>query len=478
MLFSTYKFIFVFLPVVFMGYHILLKINRFSLEKVWLIAASLFFYAQGSVEFFPFFVGGIVINYMTGILLNRWEHKTVMKKLLFTVIVLANLALLGYYKYMDFFIDNVNVLLDKQYQHWNLVLPIGISFFTFQQVAFLVDSYQRETKEYNFLNYALFVTFFPQLIVGPIVHHKEIIPQLEDPANRLINFDNISKGLMIFTIGCAKKILLSDPLTTDAQAFFDSVYDGIPFIYAWYHSFQYTISYYFDLSGYADMAIGLGYLFNVKIPQNFNSPYKALNFQDYWRRWHITLSRFLSNYIFRNVYRKGSWWRNFYIATMITFFVSGFWHGAGWTFVLWGLINGLLVCIASWRSRHGIHMHVAPAFILTTLGVIMTRVLFVSNSFRDAWLVYKGMINFSVAAGSGVDKIASCVQYAMDFLYAQGNTGLILLLAVGICWFAPNTRQIMEKHENNRLTLAWAVFLMMLCIYNMSKVVPFLYFQF
>jgi len=478
MLFSTYPFIFVFLPIVFFGYYILLKLNRFSLEKVWLIAASLFFYAQGSIDFFPFFVGGIVVNYLAGTLLSRWEKKTFLKRLVFAAIVLANLALLGYYKYMDFFIDNVNFLFGTEYQHWNLVLPIGISFFTFQQVAFLVDSYRRETEEYNFLNYALFVTFFPQLIVGPIVHHKEIIPQLEDPANRRMNFDNISKGLMIFTIGCAKKILLSDPLTTDAQAFFSNVHDGIPFIDAWYHSFQYAVSYYFDLSGYADMAIGLGYLFNVQIPQNFNSPYKALNFQDYWRRWHMTLSRFLSNYVFRNVYRKGSRWRNFYVATMVTFFVSGIWHGAGWTFVLWGIVNGLLVCAASWRGRHGKHMRAAPAFLLNTIGIIMTRVLFVSDSFQNAWLVYKGMFNFSVVEGGGVDKMISCVLYAMNFLYAQGKTGIIMLLAVGICWFAPNTSQIMEKHENNRLSLIWAACLMVLCIYNMSKVVPFLYFQF
>lgn len=478
MLFCTYKFLFLFLPVTVFGYYGLLKVNRFGLEKVWLIAASLFFYAQGSISFFPFFTGGIVVNYVAGTLLSRWKTGDFLRKAALALVVLANVALLGYYKYMDFFIDNVNLVCGTEYKHWNLALPIGISFFTFQQIAFLVDSYRRETEEYNFMNYALFVTFFPQLIVGPIVHHKEIIPQFENPDNRKMNYDNISRGLMIFAIGCAKKILLSDPLTTDAQQFFGSISDGIIFTDAWYYSIAYTISYYFDLSGYADMAIGLGKIFNIEIPQNFNSPYKALNFQEYWRRWHMTLSRFLSSYIFRGVYKRGSRVRNYYTATMATFLVSGFWHGAGWTFVLWGIVNGMFVCISAWRARKGRKMHPAPAFVLTALGVVGTRILFVSNTFQDAWMVYKGLFNFSSVAGTGVDKVISCGLQALSYFMEQGFHGFMLLFAMGICWFAPNTRRIMEKHENNIQSLVYAAGLVFLCILNMSKTVPFLYFQF
>lgn len=478
MLFSTYKFIFLFLPVTLFGYYGLLKLNQYGWGKVWLVAASLFFYAQGSMSFFPFFVGGICINYLSGTLLCRWKSGGFFRKFMLAFIILANVALLGYYKYMDFFIDNVNMVFGTAYGHWGLALPIGISFFTFQQIAFLVDSYRYETREYNFLNYALFVTFFPQLIVGPIVHHKEIIPQFEEPSNRKVKDGNISRGMMIFAIGCAKKILLSDPLTTDAQQFFGNIQDGIAFTDAWYHSVQYTISYYFDLSGYADMAIGLGSMFNIMIPQNFNSPYKALNFQDYWRRWHMTLSRFLSTYIFRSVYKKDRRWRNYYVATMATFFVSGFWHGAGWTFVLWGLVNGLFVCIAAWRGRNGKKMHPVPAFFLTALGVVGTRILFVSNTFNDAWRVYRGLFNFSSVEGAGFDKMISCVLQAVSYLMDQGFTAGLLLFAMCICWFAPNTRQIMEKHQSDTVSLVYAMGLLVLCIVNMAKVVPFLYFQF
>lgn len=478
MLFGTYKFLFLFLPVTVCGYYLLLKINRYSMEKVWLVAASLFFYAQGSKAFFPYFAGGIVLNYAAGTILGRWQKEGILRKVFFAFAVLANLALLGYYKYMDFFIDNVNMLFGTGYAHWNLALPVGISFFTFQQIAFLADSYRHETQEYDFLNYALFITFFPQLIVGPIVHHKEMIPQFENLDNRRVNYENIAGGLMIFWIGCAKKVLLSDPLTTDAQQFFSNISGGIVFTDAWYYSVAYTVSYYFDLSGYADMAIGLGRMFNIIIPQNFQSPYKALNFQEYWRRWHMTLSRFLSAYVFRSVYQKKSRFRNYYVATIVTFFVSGFWHGAGWTFVLWGLVNGILVCIAAWRSRHGKKMHKAPAFLLTAMGVVGTRILFVSQTFQDAWMVYQGLFNFSCAEGTGIDRCISCVLQAVSYLMEKGFHGALLVFAAGICWFAPNTGQIMDRHRNHMASLCYAWVLMLLCILNMSRTVPFLYFQF
>lgn len=475
MLFCTYKFIFLFFPIVILGYYLLLKLKRYELSKLWLVVASLYFYAQGSIDFFPFFVGSILLNYFFGTALSKDKVPAAIKKAVFILIVLANVALLGYYKYMDFFIDNANLLFKTEYAHWNLALPIGISFFTFQQIAFLVDSYRGETKEYNLLNYMLFVTFFPQLIVGPIVHHKEMIPQFEDKNNQRVIWDNIAKGIFIFSIGCAKKLLIADPLTSDAQLFFSNITDRLVFTEAWYHSIEYTISYYFDLSGYADMAIGLGWMFNIRISENFNSPYKASNFQEYWKRWHMTLSRFLSNYIFRSVYKKGSKYRNYYVATMVTFFVSGFWHGAGWTFVLWGVINGAFVCIAAYRKRHDKHMPLALAYVLTAIGVVGTRVLFVSSTFAEAWFVYKGMFNIAPVLGTS---ILSAASYVWEFLCSEGSTVFVLLLGMGICWFAPNTSEIMAHHKNNKKTLAYALALMFLCIINMAKVVQFLYFQF
>ena len=475
MIFSTYEFIFLFLPVTFFIYFILNRFELHSISKIWLIACSLYFYAQGSPDFFVFFLGSIVGNYIIGSTMARMEgNQKVQKKFLLLIGLAGNICLLGYYKYTDFFIENYNLLTGSSYSLKHIVLPIGISFFTFQLIAFLVDSYRGETKQYDIINYLLFITFFPQLIVGPIIHHGEIVPQFENKANLKINNDNVAKGIFLFSIGCAKKILLADPMTTNAQEFFNNIGSNPDLLLTWFSSIEYTISYYFDLSGYADMAIGLGYMFNIVIPQNFDSPYKARNFQDYWRRWHMTLSRFLSNYIFRSVYKRDVKWRNYYIATMVTFFVSGFWHGAGWTFVVWGLVNGIFVCTASWMKRKNLKFPFWLAFPLTALGVVLARVLFVSNTFSDAWHVYRGLVNVS-SLGADFSTMLSSVWH---FISIHRSSGLRLVIGIIICWFLPSSKKMTEKFKANIWTAIYAGILMLLCITQMNKVVQFLYFQF
>ena len=289
-----------------------------------------------------------------------------------------------------------------------------------------------------------------------------------------MNYDNVAKGIFLFSIGCAKKILLADPMTTNAQEFFNNIGSNPDLLLTWFSSIEYTISYYFDLSGYADMAIGLGLMFNIVIPQNFDSPYKARNFQDYWRRWHMTLSRFLSNYIFRSVYKRDVKWRNYYIATMVTFFVSGFWHGAGWTFVVWGLVNGIFVCTASWMKRKNLKFPFWLAFPLTALGVVLARVLFVSNTFSDAWHVYRGLVNVS-SLGADFSTMLSSVGH---FISIHKSSGLRLVIGIIICWFLPSSKTMTEKFKVNIWTAIYAGILMLLCITQMNKVVQFLYFQF
>ncbi len=384
---------------------------------------------------------------------------------------MANVSLLGYYKYTDFFIENVNFLTGGDMALKNIILPIGISFFTFQLIAYLVDSYRGKTEGYDILNYLLFITFFPQLIVGPIIHHHEVVPQFEDRGRKTINWNNVSIGLLLFSIGCAKKLLLADPLTENAQAFFGGIQSGaaLQFYETWFYSIEYTVSYYFDLSGYADMAIGLGFFFNILIPANFNSPYKARNFQDYWRRWHMTLSRFLSDYIFRSVYRKDKKWRGYYVATMVTFLVSGFWHGAGWTFVAWGIMNGALVCIAAWMKRKDVKLPSLLAYPLTAVGVVVARVLFVSDSFEQAKSVYQGM--FRLMGSTKLEQVKELV---------TGNKTICATLAIAICicWFAPNSGEISEKFKPNVKYAVLTAVLLAVSIMSMNKVATFLYFQF
>jgi len=300
MLFNSYEFIFVFLPITFFVYFYLNHKRFTEASKVFLVCSSLFFYSWWSIAYLPMILVSMIFNYVIGRSLNKTfnnHDKVSVRRLILIFGVVLNLSLLGYFKYADFFLENINIALSVNAEPLNLLLPLAISFFTFQQIAYLVDTYRQETKEYSFLNYALFVTFFPQLIAGPIVHHKEMMPQFAKIRNKIKNYKNIAMGLFIFSIGLFKKVVIADTFAVWANNGFD-VATTLSLFEAWATSLSYTFQLYFDFSGYTDMAIGLALLFNIRLPINFNSPYKATNIQDFWRRWHITLSRFLRDYVY------------------------------------------------------------------------------------------------------------------------------------------------------------------------------------
>ncbi len=472
MIFSSYSFL-GFLAIVFAGYYLLNHSSKQTLSKYWLVLASFYFYAQGSMHFLPFFIFTVFFNYVIGTAIIR-QKTPGMKKLFFAIGLFENIALLGYFKYVDFFIENVNAVFSTGFELINLALPIGISFFTFQLIAYIVDCYRGDTKEYSLVNYLLFITFFPQLIVGPIIHHSDIVPQFENRDNLKFNMTHIMLGLFIFSIGCAKKVMLADPLTGFAQTFFTDVHSA-GFFQANASVLAYTISYYFDLSGYADMAIGLGLFFNIHLPQNFNSPYKSRNFRDYWRRWHITLSKFLSDYVFRSVYKKGGGSVRFYSAVMLTFLVSGFWHGAGWRFVLWGAINGIFVCGAHFMTRRKWAMPATIAWILTFIGIVGTRVIFVANSTTEALYVMKKMIDFSVFNGWAKSAI---LMEGLDFMVTNAYVLSVLVVSLIIVFFMKNTTQLTENFTFSKKYAIITGLLLTLSLFQMSNVADFLYFQF
>ena len=406
MIFSSYQFVLMFFPITAIGYWVLNHFRFYEMAKIWLVIASFYFYAQGSPSFFPYFMGSVLANYVIGITMCQLqEDKTLQRKALLAVGVLANVGFLGYYKYMNFFLENVNALFGTDFIMKNVVLPIGISFFTFQLIAFLVDCYRGKTRKYNITEYLLFITFFPQLIVGPIVHHAEITPQFEDPKNRVFNQRNVALGIFIFTIGCAKKMILADPMNNNAAEFYGAINNSVTMWESWFYTLEYSLAYYFDLSGYTDMAIGLGLFFNIRLPENFNAPWKAQTMQEYWQRQHITLSRFLGGYVFKSVFRKGCWWRNYYIATMVTFLVSGIWHGAGWNFIIWGIMNGILVCIGAWESYHKKYPPYLVGVIGTFLCIVLTRVIFVAESLKDAGIVYRSMFDIGALTSMGWSQV-------------------------------------------------------------------------
>lgn len=299
MLFNSYEFIVFFLPLTLLGYFSLNRMRYVTAASGWLVLASFVFYSWWNPAYMPLLAGSVVFNYSVGTVLARQgrPHGGPGRRGLLMIGVAANLALLGYYKYTGFLMENANALLGANLPVPRLLLPLAISFFTFQQIAYLVDSYQGRTREYDFLNYTVFVTFFPQLIAGPIVHHAEMMPQFARLRNKIFTPANVSAGLMLFAVGLFKKVGLADHLSVWVNEGYANA-DRLYMAEAWVTSLSYTLQIYFDFSGYTDMAMGVALMFNIKLPANFETPYRALNIQDFWRRWHMTLSRFLRDYVY------------------------------------------------------------------------------------------------------------------------------------------------------------------------------------
>ncbi len=332
MLFNSYVFIFAFFPIVFFGFYTIGK-HSHALASLWLAASSLFFYGWWDVRYVSLLLVSIVFNYAVGYLIARSLARTQANqpRMLLVVAIAVNLILLGYFKYAHFFVDNLNYLTGTTLSLGQVILPLGISFFTFTQIAFLVDTYQRKVKEFNFVHYMLFVTYFPHLIAGPVLHHKEMMPQFAKRNVCHLNWDNVAVGLSIFVLGLAKKVLIADSLAEFATPIFSAVAAGeqVMLFESWIGALAYTLQLYFDFSAYSDMAIGLSLMFNVRLPMNFNSPYKATSIIDFWRRWHITLSRFLRDYLYIPLGGSRHGKARRYMNLMITMLLGGLWHGAG-----------------------------------------------------------------------------------------------------------------------------------------------------
>ena len=427
----------------------------------------------------------MLFNYVVGNSLNNNEgHHRFSKKSMLTFGIVSNIALLGYFKYTDFMIYNFNLLTDANIPTLDLALSLAISFFTFQQISYLVDSYRQETKEYDFLNYSLFVTFFPQLIAGPIVHHKEMMPQFAKIRNKVKNYINISMGLFIFSIGLFKKVVIADTFAVWATAGFDTATTLNPFE-AWATSLSYTFQLYFDFSGYTDMAIGLALLFNIKLPINFNSPYKATDIQDFWRRWHITLSRFLKDYVYIPLggNRKGEF--RTYNNLLATFIIGGIWHGAGWTFVFWGFLHGMALVIHRAWSKLGFKLWTWLAWIITFNFINIAWVFFRAKEWDAAVKVIDGMFNFNniVLSEKLAIKLSILLQYGVSFdnISVIVNVGKALpwiVISFVIVLYFKNSIEIQNKFKANLFYFIGILLLTITALGKLNEFSEFLYFNF
>ena len=481
MIFSSFEFIFLFLPLTFCLYFYLNKKRLTTLATGSLAFASLFFYSWWNIIYLPLILFSVIINYAFSFLMTK---STLYKKTLLIFGLLFNVLLLGYFKYSDFFLQNINFVFDTNYSLLRLTLPLAVSFFTFQQIAFLVDSFKGYVVKHTFLNYIVFVTFFPQLIAGPIVHHKEMMPQFTKQRNKFINYKNIYLGIFIFSIGLFKKVVIADTFSIWASNGFD-VLEQLSLIEAWITSLSYTFQLYFDFSGYTDMAIGVALLFNIKLPLNFNSPYKATNIRDFWKRWHITLSRFLRDYVYIPIggNKKGSF--KMYCNLLATFLIGGMWHGAGWTFIFWGALHAMAIIFHRIWCNTGVNLNKLLAWFVTFNFINISWIFFRAEQWEDAIKVLKGMFGFSGVVLPSIFQNISFLQgnkIVIGEVFANFNSDteitLWLLIALFICLFFKNSNEIVSFYKPDNKIVFFIVSIFTISLMNLDKNVDFIYFNF
>jgi alginate O-acetyltransferase complex protein AlgI len=413
-LFTSGEFLFVYLPVTLAIFFLAARFLGKGAAAFWLVVASLAFYGYWRIEHTALLIASIAFNYVLGEqILRARSAGTGSAKALLAFAITANLAALAYFKYADFFLRSVNELAGAQIPLLGVVLPLGISFFTFTQIAYLVDVYSGKVVERNPVHYALFVTYFPHLIAGPVLHHAEMMPQFRDPAIYRPQLHAFVIGLAFLLMGLAKKVLIADSVAPLANAAFDSGNAvALSTLAAWLGVVAYTLQIYFDFSGYSDMAVGLSLLIGVRLPYNFNSPYQAWNITEFWRRWHMTLSRFLRDYLYVPLGGNRHGQARRYINLMLTMLLGGLWHGASWTFVIWGGLHGLyLVVNHGWqwvrarvallRPREGrepSRIGRAAGIAFTLLCVMVAWVFFRATDLGTATSILKSMFGFGVGA--------------------------------------------------------------------------------
>lgn len=546
MLFNASEFIFGFFPLTLLVFIVLLNKGMHRQSLAWLVIASLFFYAWWRPPYLALICASIVCNYFLGLqvcAINSKRSNRNRKHLLYLGIA-VNLASIAWFKYAGFLTQNINGIFHTDYNLSTIILPLAISFFTFQQIAYLVDTYRGETEEHNFLNYSLFVTFFPQLIAGPIVSHKEMLPQFFTTRAHRFDYNNLAIGLAIFGMGLFKKVVIADGVAVHANIVFDAAANGhtLSLLEAWSGSIAYTLQLYFDFSGYSDMALGLARVFGICLPLNFYSPYKAASIIDFWRRWHITLSRFLREYLYFSIggNRHGKLLR--YRNLFITMLLGGLWHGAAWTFVFWGALHGgYLIVNHAWRNYrktlatgNTITQSLEYVFYraITFLAIVVAWVYFRAESLDSAHNVLAGMFGLNgialpyewlirfpetankmsligiqfeplMSQGKVMTLLSDITELAgiSAFSDAVGPIKALSYMAVLLAWtwFAPNTQQYMHQFkpafesfrgqiqptflsvmafQSNILWALLIAFMFAYSIFGTSQTSQFLYFNF
>jgi alginate O-acetyltransferase complex protein AlgI len=470
MLFNSYAFIFAFLPVAIIGYFTLNHFKQITLGKMWLVGASLYFYSYFTYKNLPLLIGSILANYFIG----HYLHTDIKgKKWLFKFGLVFNIGLLCFFKYAGL------VGFAK------IALPLGLSFFTLQQIGFLIDSYEGLAEEKNFLDYAVFVSFFPQLISGPIVHYQQMMPQIQNTENKRFHLDQFTLGIFVFCIGLVKKVLISEAFATWAKPGFDEAM-SLDLLAAWKTSLSYTFQLYYDFSGYTDMAIGIGHMFNVKLPINFNSPFRSKSVIEFWTRWHMTLSQFINTYIFTPIIRAFSkpTFNVILFATFLAMFIAGIWHGAGWNFVVYGAIHGLALVVNHIRKKKKKKFAPWLAWLLTFNFVNISFVIFRAKDMSHAWKVLRGMMGLDgvVLPKIGIKSVGMLSDYGFKVgTYLYPNDYMMIMMFLGtayVLYKLQNTAELEKSFKPQTKVAVACGIAFALCLFGMNRITEFIYFNF
>ena len=480
MLFCDPLYFTILLPITAVIYWLAISKKHFAWAIPILLFASTIFYITWSWQFFLLLLASASINYF---IWQRLLSEKSCKKLAFYTGISFNLILLSYFKYFNFFVDNINCIFATHLKIAQIVLPLGISFYTFQQIAYLVDAYKRLITPCHFQHYLLFVIYFPQLVAGPIVHYQEMMPQFG--TQRQINWDNIYKGILLFLMGLSKKILIADWLAKFVEVGYNSV-DQLSLVSAWLTSFAYTFQLYFDFSGYANMAIGSGLLFGIKLPDNFNSPYQALNIQDFWRRWHMTLSTWLKNYLYIPLGGNHCSLQRTCFNLFMTFFLGGIWHGAGWGFVIWGALHGLASVIHRLWVKTGLHINKFLAWFMTFNFINIAWIFFRAKTAHNALALLKTMFDFRILKDIHTQTTIGELKHILNGTLFSGSQWLKLAIAIAacltICLLIKNTKQLCERYWKpfgiKTFMLCISFWILLFVISSRGNKIDFLYWQF
>ncbi len=476
MLFNSIEYLFLFLPFVFIVYFLLNKFSLFKSAKFFLLLASLFFYGCYKIDYVWIIASSILFNFFISFLFKK-NFSPIKNKLLLAFGIFGNIAVLFFFKYFSFLEYSIKSLNIESFSYMNLILPLGISFFTLQEISYLIDCYKGDLKNYNILDFALFVCFFPQFVAGPVVRHQEMIPQFNNPDNRFINHKNIFFALFIITIGLLKKTVLSDGFVNFSDRVLEDGAFG-NFYISWLYSIVKLLQAYFDFSGYCDIAIGSAVLFNIQIPWNFNSPYKAQNIQDFWNRWNMTVVRFFKDYIFipMGADSKGEIKTCFNI--LFLFLLYGIWMGLQAGCIIYGLLNGIFICINRLWQKLNIKMHKALATSITFLSLSLTIPFLAVKSFNQSVLLLQNMLNFNFSLNDITLKGVNIIFFDP---YPSYKINIILLLtALYLAFFSKNSTQLADIYvkTNNNLYTVILVIVFVIAVLSITKSTEFLYFVF